>query len=97
MTLSQATYSFQAELGMKRFLRLPKSTANNIVRLALNWPSGKARVLCINFCFLYKTVSLVTSDCLSSQVFCSLATEDVEALQLVRQCRTLEASLEFAQ
>ena len=35
--------SFQAEIG-KRILRLPKSSANNIVRLALQWPSIRALV-----------------------------------------------------
>ena len=67
--------SFQAEMG-KRILHLPKSTANNIVQLALKWPSIRAHVLCIKLAFLLKTMNSTNS--LSSRVFCSVTVDDVE-------------------
>ena len=78
-TLLKKLESFQCEIG-KRILRLPKSSANNIVRMALLWPSIRARVLCIKLSFLLKVMS---EDSLSSQVFRSLAADDVESLVLV--------------
>ena len=66
-----------AEIG-KRILRLPKCIASNVVRLV---PSTRACVLCIKLAFLLKTMNSTSS--LSSHVFCSLAVDDVEALQLV--------------
>ena len=48
--------SFQAELA-KRILRLHRSTANNIVRLALKWPSRRACILIIKLTFLLKTIT----------------------------------------
>ena len=87
-TLLKKLESFQAEIG-KRILRLPKSTSNNITRLALQWPSIRARALCIKVGFLLKIVK--GNDTLSSRVFRSLAVDDVEALHLVKQCRFLES------
>ena len=87
-TLLKKLESFQCEIG-KRILRLPKSSANNIVRMALLWPSIRARVLCIKLSFLLKVMR--DEDSLSSQVFRSLAADDVESLVLVKQCRFLEA------
>ena len=60
---------------------LPKSSANNIVRMALLWPSIRARVFCIKLKFLLKVMR--DEDSLSSQVFRSLAADDVETLVLV--------------
>ena len=88
ISLLKKLESFQAEIG-KRILRLPKSTANNVVLLALQWPSIRARVLCIKLAFLLKLMNY--TDSLSSRVFRSLAINDVEALHLVRQCRFLES------
>ena len=82
--------SFQAEIG-KRILRLPKFVANNTVRMALQWPSVRTRVLCIKLGFLLKV--LKNENSLSARVFRSLAVSDVEALHLIRQCRFLESSL----
>ena len=82
--------SFQAEIG-KRILRLPKFVANNTVRMALQWPSVRTRVLCIKLGFLLKVLNNENS--LSARVFHSLAVSDVEALHLIRQCRFLESSL----
>ena len=79
-TLLKKLESFQCEIG-KRILRLPKSSANNIVRMALLWPSIRARVLCIKLSFLLKVMR--DEDSLSSQVFRSLAADDVESLVLV--------------
>ena len=79
-TLLKKLESFQCEIG-KRILRLPKSSANNIVRMALLWPSIRARVLCIKLSFLLKVMR--DKDSLSSQVFRSLAADDVESLVLV--------------
>ena len=80
--------SFQAEIG-KRILRLPKSTANNVVHMALKWPSIRARTLCIKLGFLLKI--LRNEDTLSARLFRSLAVTDIEALHLVRQCCFLES------
>ena len=88
ISLLKKLESFQAEIG-KRILRLPKSTANNVVLLALQWPSIRARVLCIKLAFLLKLMNY--TDSLSSRVFRSLAINDVEALHQVRQCRFLES------
>ena len=82
--------SFQGEIG-KSILRLPKFAANNTVRMALQWPSVRTRVLCIKLGFLLKILNSENS--LSARVFRPLAASDVEALQLIRQCRFLESSL----
>ena len=87
-TLLKKLESFQCEIG-KRILQLPKSSANNIVRMVLLWPSIRARVLCIKLSFLLKVMR--DEDSLSSQVFRSLAVDDVESLVLVKQCRFLKA------
>ena len=82
--------SFQAELA-KRNLRLPKNTANNIARMALQCPSMRARILIIKLNFLLKVITGDLSLCARS--FRSLAVSDVESLLLVRQCRFLESTL----
>ena len=87
-TLLSKLESFQAELG-KRILRLHHSSSNHGCRIVLHWPSMCARVLCSKLAFLLKLLQGV--DSLSSQVFRSLATSDVESIQLVRQCRYLES------
>ena len=81
-------HKIRCELG-KRILRLPKTTANNIVRMSLLWPSIRARTLCIKLGFLLKIVK--GDDSLSSRLFRSIAADDVESLVLVKQCRLLEA------
>ena len=86
-TLLQKLESFQAELA-KRILRLSKHTSNHASLLALQWPSVRSRVLMIKLSYLFKVIRNDIS--LSSRVFRSLAASDVEALQLVRQCRFLE-------
>ena len=83
--------SFQAELA-KRILRLPKNTANNIARMALQCPSMRARILIIKLNFLLKVITGDLSLCARS--FRSLAVSDVESLLLVRQCRFLESTLD---
>ena len=83
--------SFQAELA-KRILRLPKNTANNIARMALQCPSMRARILIIKLNFLLKVITGDLSLC--AQSFRSLAVSDVESLLLVRQCRFLESTLD---
>lgn len=80
--------SFQAELG-KRILRLHSSSSNRGCRIALHWPSMRARVLCSKFSFLLKVTQGDNS--LSCRVFRSLAASEVESIQLVRQCRFLES------
>ena len=80
--------SFQAELG-KRTLRLHSSSSNRGCRIALHWPSMRARVLCSKFSFLLKVTQGDNS--LSCQVFRSLAASEVESIQLVCQCRFLES------
>ena len=90
-SLLQMLESFQAELA-KRILKLPKFASNNVSRMALQWPSIRARVLCSKLHFLTKVMR--NEDSLSSRVFRSLAASDVESLQLVRQCRFLESTFE---
>ena len=85
LTLLKKLESFQCELG-KRILRLPMTTANNIVRMSLLWPSIRARTLCIKLGFLLKIMK--GDDSLSSRL---IAADDVESLVLVKQCRLLEA------
>ena len=80
--------SFQA----KRILCLHKYTANNIARMALQWPSMRARILIIKLKFLHKII--VGDLSLSARTFRSLAVTDVESLLLVRQCRFLESTLD---
>ena len=48
--------SFQAELA-KLILRLPKNTANNIARMALQCPYMRARILIIKLNFLLKVIT----------------------------------------
>ena len=80
--------SFQA----KRILCLHKYTANNIARMALQWPSMRARILIIKLKFLHKII--VGDISLSTRTFRSLAVTDVESLLLVRQCSILESTLD---
>ena len=81
-TLIRQLESFQAELT-KRILRLPRRTSNNVTRMALQWPSMRARILIIKLSFLLRVSRDNRS--LSSRVFCSLATSEVESLIIVRQ------------
>ena len=86
-TLLQKLESFQAELA-KRILRLPIHTSNHASLFALQWPSVRSHVLMIKLSYLFKVIRNDIS--LSSRVFRSLAASDVEALQLIGQCRFLE-------
>ena len=61
-------------------------------KLALKWPSIRARVLCIKLAFLLKL--LTRDDTLSSRVFRSLSVSGIESLHLVRQHRFLESIYE---
>ena len=89
-TLLSRLESFQAELG-KRILRLPRTTANSIPLITLDWPSMRCRCLCAKLCFLFRACSGDSNtDTLREEVFKSLSYSDVEALDLVKQCRLLE-------
>ena len=88
-TLLQSLESFQAELA-KRILHLPKSTSNNVARMALRWPSIRARILTSKLTFLLKISKGDNS--LSARVYRSLAASDIESILLVRQCRFLEST-----
>ena len=74
--------SFQVELA-KRILCLHKNTANNIARMALLWPSMRARILIRKLNYLLKVITGDLSLC--ARTFRSLAVSDVESLLLVRQ------------
>ena len=87
-TLVEKLESFQAELA-KRVLRLQPSASNRACRLALHWPSMRARVLCSKLSYLLKL--MLGNDSISCQVFRSLAASNVEEILLVRQCRFLES------
>ena len=85
--------SVQAEL-VKRILRLPKKTANNIAHMAPQCPSMRARILIIKLNFLLKVITGDLSLSLCARSFRYLAISDVESLLLVRQCRFLESTLD---
>ena len=90
-TLLQKLESFWAKLA-KRILQLPKCTSYNTARIALQWPSMRARILTIKLCFMLK---LINSDhSLSARLFRSLAVSDVESLIITRQCRFLESTFQ---
>ena len=88
-TLLRKLESFQGELA-KRLLRLSKYASTRACRMALLWPSIRARVLCYKLTLLFKI--MLNDDSISSRVFHSLAASDVESIPLVRQCRYLESS-----
>ena len=89
-TLLSRLESFQAELG-KRVLRLPRTTANSILLITLDWPSMRCRCLCTKLCFLFRACSGDTNtDTLREEVFKTLGYSDVEVLDLIKQCRLLE-------
>ena len=89
-TLLSRLESFQAELG-KRILRLPRTTANSIPLITLDWPSMRCRCLCAKLCFLFRACSGDSNtDTLREEVFKTLSYSDVEALDLIKQCRLLE-------
>ena len=90
-TLIRQLESVQAELA-KRILILPRRISNNVTRMALQWPSMRARILIIKLSFLLRVSRDNRS--LSSWVFRSLATSEVESLIIVRQCRFLESPLQ---
>ena len=90
-TLLQKLESFQAELA-KRILRLPKCTSNNTARIALQWPSMRARILIIKLCLMLKVINSDYS--LSTRLFRSLAVSDVESLIITRQCCFLESTFQ---
>ena len=60
-TLLKILESFQADIG-----RLPKHTLNRVIRIALRWPSVRARVLFSKLAFLWKPMT--SNDSLSSKV-----------------------------
>ena len=60
--------------------------------MALQWPSMRARILIIKLSFLLRVSRDNRS--LSSRVFRSLATSEVESLIIVQQCRFLESPLQ---
>ena len=76
-TLLKKLESFPAEIG-KRIFRLPKHTSNRVIRIALRWPSVRARVLFYKLVFLWKLMT--SNDSLSLRVFRTLAVTDVESI-----------------
>ena len=79
--------SFQAEIG-KRILAISKCHSNISTLIGLHWPSVKARILCRKLTLLAKL--LVDDDCVSSQVFRTLASDDVYEISIIQQCHFLE-------
>ena len=82
--------SFQEEIG-RRILKLSGFHSGLAVRVLLQWPSVKARVLMRKLIFLKRVVS--GDDVVSSQVFRTLVAGDVNRIQLVQECRYLEENL----
>ena len=74
----------------ERVLRLPRSTANSIPLISLEWPLMRCRCLCAKLCFSSWACSGdSTTDTLREEAFKSLSYSDIEAL-VVKQCRLLE-------
>ena len=82
--------SFQEEIG-RRILKLSGFHSGLAVRVLLQWPSVKTRVLMRKLIFLKRVVS--GDDVVSSQVFRTLVAGDVNRIQLVQECRYLEENL----
>ena len=82
--------SFQAEIG-KRILGISKYHSDISTLIGLHWPSVKARILCRKLTFLAKL--LEDDDCLSSQVFRTLASDDIYEISIVQQYRLLEQGI----
>ena len=87
----QALEKFQCEIG-RRILKLPKYHANDAIRIGLHWPTMATRILLRKLSFLSKLLSN-QKDSMSSQIFVSLAIDDIYSISIVQQCRFLEASL----
>ena len=67
------------------------ATATSIPLITLDWPSMRCRCLCAKLCFLSRACSGDSNtDTLREEVFKTLSYSDVEALDLVKQCRLLE-------
>ena len=79
----RALEKFQCEVG-RWILKLSKFHANDIIRIALHWPSMATRVLLRKLSFLSKLLTN-SNDILSSCIFTTLAMDE--------QCRMLEAPL----
>ena len=84
--------SFQAELA-KQILCLHRSAAYNVARMALKWPSMRARILIIKLNFLLKTIKGDLS--LSARTFRSLAVSDVESLLSTMQIPRIYSKIEL--
>ena len=85
--LLESLESFQAEIG-KRILGISKYHSNISTRIGLHWPSMKARILLRKLNFLANLLS--KEDCLSSNIFQTLSSQNVYEINLVQQCRSLE-------
>ena len=80
--------SFQCDIGRK-LLRLSCFHSNISVRIGLDWPSVRARVLFRKLSNLKKLVS-GSERKLSIQVFRAFAGTDISHLTVIQQCRFLE-------
>ena len=83
---------FQCWIG-KKILRLSRSHSNTAVRIGLDWPSMRARVLIRKLNYLRKLVG-EREERLSSQIFLAFASRDVSQLTIIEQCRYLETVYE---
>ena len=87
----RALEKFQCEIG-RRILKLSKFHANDVIRIALHWPSVATRVLLRKLSFLSKLLTN-SNDILSSRIFTTLAMDEIYSISVVQQCRMLEAPL----
>ena len=83
---------FQCWIG-KKILRLSRSHSNTAVRIGLDWPSMRARVLIRKLNYLRKLVG-EGEERLSSQIFLAFGSRDVSQLTIIEQCRYLETVYE---
>ena len=81
---------FQCEIGRK-ILHLSHFHSNVSVRIGLDWPSVRTRILIRKLSYLRKLVKN-DDEKLSTQIFRAFAVFDISQLTLVQQCRYLEES-----
>ena len=81
---------FQCEIG-RNILHLSHFQSNVSIRIGLDWPSVRARILIRELSYL-RILAKNDDEKLSTQIFRAFAVSDISQLTLVQQCRYLEES-----